>query len=77
MLSLENLIRERQNKSAENVARTIAGFVGSVFNNDVRLIILEIAQREQDDVSLVNPDLLAHLPSNMRQSFLPIKAHRF
>jgi hypothetical protein len=36
----------------------IPGLVGSVFNYYIGLVILELAQREQYDVALVNPDLM-------------------
>jgi hypothetical protein len=36
---------------------TTSSFIGGVFDDDIRFVILEIAQREQNDVSLIDPDL--------------------
>ena len=37
--------------------RTTPSFVGSVFDDHICLVVLELSEREEDDVSLVNPDL--------------------
>ena len=42
-----------------------AGLVGRVLEDDVALAVLEFAQREEDDVALVDPDLLAHLATDL------------
>ena len=34
-----------------------AGFVGGVLEDDVALLILVVAEREKDDISLINPNL--------------------
>jgi hypothetical protein len=36
---------------------TVARFIGSIFNDNVSLIVLEIPERKEDNVSLVDPDL--------------------
>ena len=38
-----------------------AGLVGGVLEDDVALVVLVVAEREEDDVALVDPDLLAEL----------------
>lgn len=53
-----------------------AGLIGAVFENHVALLILVIAEREQDDIALVDPHLLAQLAANVRQSLLAVKALR-
>lgn len=42
-----------------------AGLVGRVLEDDVALAVLEFAQREEDDIALVDPDLLAHLAADL------------
>ncbi|EGX90123.1 hypothetical protein CCM_06542 [Cordyceps militaris CM01] len=42
-----------------------AGLVGRVLEDDVALVVLEITQREEDDVALVDPDLFAHFTANL------------
>jgi hypothetical protein len=42
------------------------GLVGGVLEDDVALAVLEFSQGEEDDVALVDPDLLAHLATNLR-----------
>ncbi len=37
--------------------RTIPGLISCVFDNNIGLVVLEVSQRQEDDVSLVNPDL--------------------
>jgi len=34
-----------------------ASLVGGVFDNNICLVVLKLAQRQQDDISLINPDL--------------------
>jgi hypothetical protein len=50
------------------------GFVGRVFEDDVALFVLVVAQGQQDDVSLVDPDLLPQLAADVCQSLLAVKA---
>lgn len=38
-----------------------AGLVGGVLEDDVALVVLVVAEGEEDDVALVDPDLLAEL----------------
>lgn len=51
-----------------------SGLVRVVLENDISLFVLVIAEREKDDISLVDPDLLAKLSTNMSQALLSIKA---
>ena len=37
--------------------RTIPGLISSVFDDNIGLVVLEVSQRQEDDISLVNPDL--------------------
>ncbi len=39
-----------------------------------RLAILEIAQTDENDVSLIHPDFLAHLTANVAQTSLTVEA---
>lgn len=48
--------------------------IGVVLEDDISLLVLVVSQREQDDVSLVDPDLLPQLASNVRQTLLAIEA---
>lgn len=52
-----------------------AGLIGGVLQDDVALLILVVAQGEEDDVALVDPDLLAQLASDVCQSLLAVEAH--
>lgn len=36
---------------------TISGLISSVFDDDIGLVVLKVSQRQQDDISLVDPDL--------------------
>ena len=36
---------------------TTSSFIGGVLDNNIRFVILKIPEREQDDVSLIDPDL--------------------
>lgn len=38
--------------------RTVASFISGVLHNYVRLVVLEISEREKDDISLIDPDLI-------------------
>lgn len=42
------------------------GLVGGVLEDDVALVVLEVAEGEENDVTLVDPDLLAHLATDLR-----------
>lgn len=43
----------------------VTGLVGGVLEDDVALVVLEVSEGEEDDVALVDPDLLAHLASDL------------
>jgi hypothetical protein len=45
------------NGKGERIGRTATGFVGGVLDDDVCLVILELAEGDEDDISLVNPNL--------------------
>eukprot|EP00321_Phaeocystis_globosa_P013743 CAMPEP_0118829246 /NCGR_PEP_ID=MMETSP1162-20130426/22584_1 /TAXON_ID=33656 /ORGANISM="Phaeocystis Sp, Strain CCMP2710" /LENGTH=198 /DNA_ID=CAMNT_0006760389 /DNA_START=77 /DNA_END=672 /DNA_ORIENTATION=+ len=53
-----------------------ARLIAVVFEDDVRLLVLELTQAKQDYVSHSNPDALAQLPSDVAQSVDAIKAKR-
>lgn len=40
------------------VGLQVTGLLSVVLENDIRLVVLEITERDQDDISLVDPDLL-------------------
>lgn len=42
-----------------------SGLVGSVLEDDVALVVLEVSEGQEDDVALVDPDLLAHLATDL------------
>lgn len=50
-----------------------SGLVGVVLENDISLFVLVIAEREKDDISLVDPDLLTKLSTDMSQALLPVE----
>lgn len=41
------------------------GLVGAVLEDDVALLVLVVAQRQEDDVALVDPDFFAELALDM------------
>lgn len=43
----------------------ITSLVGGVLEDDVALAVLEVSEGEEDDVALVDPDLLAHLTTDL------------
>lgn len=52
-------------------------YEGFVYNlHHVTLVVLVVAQRQQDDVALVDPDLLAKLASDVAQSAGTVEALR-
>ena len=36
---------------------TVAGLIGGIFHDDIRLLVLEFTQRQEDDIALIDPDL--------------------
>ena len=51
--------------------------VSAVLEDYVALLVLVVAQREQDDVALVDPDLLSEFATNMSETFGAVEAERF
>lgn len=47
--------------------------IGRVFQDDVALLVLVIPQGQKYDVPLIDPDLFAQLPANVRESLLAVK----
>ncbi|KAL3955075.1 hypothetical protein ACCO45_010638 [Purpureocillium lilacinum] len=43
-----------------------SGLIGGVLEDNIALVVLEVAQGEEDDVALVNPDLLSHLATDLQ-----------
>ena len=50
--------------------------VGVVLEDDVALLILVVTKRQQDDVALVDPDLLAELATDVGEATLTVEAER-
>ena len=50
------------------------GLVGGVLHDNITLLVLVITEREENDITLVDPDLLAELATNMGQTLLAIEA---
>lgn len=51
-----------------------AGLVGGVLEDHVALLVLVVAERQQDDVALVDPDLLAQLAADVGQALGAVEA---
>jgi hypothetical protein len=51
-----------------------ASLVGAVLEDHVALLILVVAQREEDDVALVDPDFLAEFATDVRETFGAVEA---
>lgn len=51
-----------------------AGLIGGILHDNITLLILVITEREQNDITLVDPDLLAELATNVGQTLLAIEA---
>jgi hypothetical protein len=54
-----------------------SGFVGAVLEDNVAFLVLVVAEREKDDVPLVDPDLLSELASDVCETLGAIEAERF
>jgi hypothetical protein len=50
------------------------GFIGSVLENDIALVVLEVSERQEDNITLVDPDLLSHLSTNVGETLAAVKA---
>ena len=53
-----------------------ARLVRQVLEDDIRLLILEVSQTEEDDITRVDPHLFAHLPANVAQTLHAVDALR-
>ena len=53
------------------------GLVGAVLQDDVSLLVLVVTQREQDDVTLVDPDFLPELAADMGEALGAVEAEGF
>ena len=51
-------------------------FVRTVLEYNIALLVLVVAQREQDDVALVDPDFLAQLTADVGEALLAVEAER-
>jgi hypothetical protein len=51
-----------------------AGLVGGVLHNNITLLVLVVTEREKDNITLVDPDLLAKLATNVSQTLLAVEA---
>mmetsp|Transcript_80035 Transcript_80035/g.179090 ORF Transcript_80035/g.179090 Transcript_80035/m.179090 type:complete len:209 (+) Transcript_80035:228-854(+) len=56
------------------VSLQIPGLICCVLNDDVALLVLEVAQGHEHDVALVDPDLLPHLATDVAQALGAIEA---
>lgn len=50
------------------------GLIGGVLHDNIALLVLVVTQGEENDVTLVDPDLLAKLATNVGQTLLAIEA---
>lgn len=50
------------------------GLVGGVLHDNITLLVLVVTEREKDDITLVDPDLLAKLATNVSQTLLAVEA---
>jgi hypothetical protein len=53
------------------------GLVGAVLQDNVAFLVLVVAEREEDDITLVDPDLLAELATDVCETFRTVEAERF
>jgi len=59
------------------VSFEIPRFVRSIFDNHICFLVLEISQRKQYNITLVDPDLLAHFASYVSYPLLAIETLGF
>jgi hypothetical protein len=57
--------------------RFVCSRLTRVFHNDVALLVLVVAQTQQDDVTLVDPDLLPQLAADMGETARAVEALGF
>lgn len=50
------------------------GLIDRVLEDDVALVLLEVAQGQQNNVALVDPDLLAQLSADRGEALLAVEA---
>jgi len=51
------------------------GLVGGVLHDNITLLVLVVTEREEDNITLVDPDLLAELATNVGETALAVEAH--
>lgn len=51
-----------------------SSLIGVVLHDDISLVVLEVSQRKQNDIGLVDPHLLSELSSNVSQSLDTVEA---
>mmetsp|Transcript_15754 Transcript_15754/g.29392 ORF Transcript_15754/g.29392 Transcript_15754/m.29392 type:complete len:217 (-) Transcript_15754:18-668(-) len=57
------------------VGLQIPRFLRRVLNDDVALLILKVTQRNKHNVSLIHPDFLAHLATDVTEPLCAVAAH--
>lgn len=50
------------------------GLVGGVLHDNITFLVLVVTEREENDITLVDPDLLAELATNVGQTLLAVEA---
>lgn len=51
-----------------------ASLVGGVLHDNITLLVLVFTERKQNDITLIDPDLLAELATNVSETLLAIEA---
>ena len=52
-----------------------AGLVGRVLEDDIALLVLVLAEGDEDDVSVVDPDLFPQLAADQAETLDAVEAH--
>lgn len=50
------------------------GLIGGVLHDNITLLVLVVTEREENDVTLVDPDLLAELSTDVSKTLLTVEA---
>jgi LytS/YehU family sensor histidine kinase len=58
-----------------SVGLQVSCLVGSVLEDNVSLLVLVVTQGEKNNISLVDPDLLPELSTDVCQPLLAVEAH--
>lgn len=67
----------RQPRRPRSITGPITHLFYCVLDNNIRLVILEFTQGDQDDVTLVDPHLLPHLSSNVGKTLFTVETLGF